>query len=99
MLATLALAAQVFLVAGQSSDTVSTLRNRQMGCVESNPTLGREVGAQRLVATKVVVTGLSLFAMRRLEKSGHPRWAKTLGFAGGAVGFAAAATNLAAQCR
>lgn len=86
------IAPYVAMISGNVADLVTTKNAFDRGAVEGNPLTGFS-GQQRiapLLAEKVVATALEAYMMHALERSGHPRIAKVMGYAAGTVTFSAA---------
>lgn len=86
-----ALAPSIAIVAGSALDLGTTLHALQGTGQETNPVLSHG-GTASLVATKVALTALTLWGMRRLSAAGHPKMATWMGYLGG-IGFGAIALH------
>lgn len=87
------------LTAGQVADGEETIRAFFRGCVESNPLLGaQQRNIARVAWTKTFVIGGTSVLMRVMDRKGHPKVAKVLGYFGGAVGAGAALYNSQQSC-
>jgi len=86
----------VVLIAGQTADAVTTARNYGRGFTESNPMFGTAPSLGRVLTIKTAETaGLSLLVWQ-LQRTGHPKMAKFIGYFGGIGGVVPAVINTAA---
>jgi hypothetical protein len=87
------------LVAGQAFDVWTTQHALGRGCREGNAGLyGAQPSTGRLVAMKTVMVLPAALAGVWLQKGGHPRLARAIGYGAGSVGVMAGAMNLALAC-
>jgi hypothetical protein len=91
------LAPYAALVAGQTADAATTAANYRRGFTESNPLFGRNPPLARVLTVKAAETAAIAILMRRLERTGHPRAAKALGYFGGVAGAIPAVINANAR--
>lgn len=86
------------LAAGQLADIKTTQHTVAAGCVESNPLIGAEATMPRLITLKLVTLAPTIIGMAVLERHGHPKIARRLGYVMGALGGGAAVWNATRSC-
>jgi|SRR5262245_4323202 len=87
----------VVLVAGQTADAATTAYNYRRGFTESNPLFGQHAPLSRVVTIKAAETaGLSVLVWQ-LQRTGHPKMARFIGWFGGIGGVVPAVINASAQ--
>jgi hypothetical protein len=86
------------LIAGHSADAFSTVRNYPHGLRESNPLIGGpNAPVGQVLAIKAAETAGLTLVVRRLEKTGHRRAAKIIGYMAGIGGFIPGFVNRGAR--
>ena len=80
------------LAGGQAADILSTIYAKQHGAREGNPLLGNF--GPKDIALKAGLTLPMILLMRHLDKTGHDKLAKWLGYGSGAALGGVAANNI-----
>jgi len=86
------LAPYIFMASGNAADLWTTHEALASGhAYERNPLLSQDIG--KIAAVKIASTVATAVMMHVMDKLGHPKIAKTLGYAAGSVTWGVAAHN------